>query len=149
MIRTALAAGVAIGIGLGGPALAQGLRMPPIPPVTRALLVDHDNDKHQHGKNKHREEEDENDDEDHGRGRRSSTPGAWRGYPAMPGYYYPPPSYATPYAPYAPAAPPASARLPAPIGAQPTAPPAPSTDSNRGAGSNAPAIQWVDPPPAR
>jgi hypothetical protein len=78
---------VAIGVGLGGAALAQSLRMPTIPYVTRALLVD--DDKHQHGKNKNREQEDENDDKDHGRGRRSSTPGAWRGYPAMPSLLLP------------------------------------------------------------
>ena len=156
MIRIILAAGVAIGVGLGGvglggAALAQSLRMPPIPQTARALFVDDDNHKHQQGKNKHREQEDENDGEDHGRGRRSSTPGAWRGYPAMPGYYYPPPAsaYAMPYAPYAPYAPtPASALPPERMGAQPTTPPAASTEPNRGAGSSAPSIQWVDPAPA-
>jgi hypothetical protein len=151
MIRTILAAGAAIGVGLGGAALAHSLRMAPIPQAVGTLLVDDDHDKHRHGKNRHREEEDENDDEGHGRGRRSWAPGAGRGYPGMPGYYYPPPAsaYATPYAPYAPAAPPSLAPPPARVGAQPAAPPTASTEPGRGAGSSPPSVQWVDPPPAR
>ena len=158
MIRTALAAGVAIGVGfggvgLGGAAMAQSLRMPLIPQAARALLVDHDNDKHQKGKNKHRDREDEGEDED--RGRRSSVPGAWRDYAPPPNYYYPPPplSYSAPYAPAVPAPPPpVPARPSARTGTQPSAPGPASTDSNRrdgAAGSSAPSIQWVDPPPAR
>ncbi len=161
MIRTALAAGVAIGVGfggvgLGGAAMAQSLRTPLIPQAGRALLVDHDNDKHQKGKNKHRDREDEGEDED--RGRRSSVPGAWRDYAPPPNYYYPPPplSYSAPYAPNAPAVPapppPVPARPSARTGTQPSAPGPASTDSNRrdgAAGSSAPSIQWVDPPPAR
>src|SRR6266705_2144592 len=105
MIRIALAGGLAIGIGLGGDAMAQTLRFPPAPAATRAWLVDH-NDKHEHGKNKHKEKDDEGDDEDRGRGRRSSVPGAWRDYPATPTYYYPPATYYPPPASYYP--PPAS-----------------------------------------
>src|SRR5229473_3047375 len=102
MIRTAVAAGVAIGIGLGGAAMAQSLRMPSMPHAATSLLVDH-KDKHQHGKNKHREQEDDSDDEDQGRGRRSSAPGPWRDY-APQNYYCSPPRAAssTPYVPYAP-----------------------------------------------
>jgi len=160
MIRTALAAGVAIGVGVGGAALAQSLRVPAIPQAGRALLVDHDKDKRQHGKNKHREQEDDSEDEDRGRGRRSLIPGAWRDYPLPPTYYSPPPaSYSTPYAPYesaVPAPPPISARPSARAGPPPTAPSSASpssasTEPNRrdNSGSTAPTIQWVDPPPAR
>src|SRR6266853_2134792 len=88
MIRTALAAGLAMGVGFSGAAMGQTLRMPPIPQQARAWLVDHDNDKHEHGKNKHKERDDEGDDEDRGRGRQSSAPGAWRYYAPTPNYYY-------------------------------------------------------------
>ncbi len=166
MIRTAVAACMAIGVALGGvwlgaAAVAQSLRVPPIPQATRALLVDHDDDKQKHGKNKHREREDDSEDEDRGRDRRSSVSGSWRDYVPPPNYYSPPPSsYSAPYpsygpfGPYAPAAPSVSARPStrvAPPPQQPSAPAAASTDSNRrgGAGSSGPTIQWVDPPPAR
>jgi hypothetical protein len=159
MIRTAVVAGMAIGVGLGGAAMAQSLRLPPIPQTARALLVDHDDDKHQHGKNKHREREDDGDDEDRGRGRRALVPGSWRDYPPPPTYYYSPQpfSYATPYVPYAPyeravTAPSAvSPRPSARVGPPPAASGAASTEPNRrdGSGSTAPTIKWVDPPPAR
>jgi hypothetical protein len=161
MIVTAVAAGLALGVGFGGAAMAQSLRFPLMPDATRALLVDHDKGKHEHGKNKHRERDDEGDDEDRGRGRRSSTYGSWRDYAPMPTYYYPPPatyyppptsSYAAPYAPYAPTVPPASARPSARVGTQPAAPTASSSEPSRSrdaAGSSGPSIQWVDPPPAR
>jgi len=149
---------MAIGVGVGGVAVAQNLRVPEIPQAAKALLVDHDKDKHQHGKNKHREQDDDSEDEDRGRGRRSLVPGAWRDYLPPPNYYYSPPaSYAAPYAPYAPYEP--AVPAPPPVSGRPSARAAPPSAASRsaatepprrnGPGSAAPSIQWVDPPPAR
>ena len=88
----AIALGLAAGIVLAGPALAQPLPRPAIDAGQPILLVKHDKDKHGHGRKlghyKHRGHD---DDDDGYRARRwsSSRGGTYRSY-TSPRYYDPP-----------------------------------------------------------
>ncbi len=97
----AIAAGVAIAVGLGGAVMAQPARtLPPADPVG-ALLVKHDKEDNGHGRKlghyKQRGSGDENNDE--ARSRRSSARSRTSNYYGR--YYNAPPGYGSSYpAPY-------------------------------------------------
>ncbi len=101
----AIAAGVAIAVGLGGAVMAQPARtLPPADPVG-ALLVKHDKEDNGHGRKlghyKQRGSGDENNDEDRSRrsSARSRTNSPASNYYGR--YYNAPPGYGSSYpAPY-------------------------------------------------
>src|SRR5258708_4640621 len=128
MMRTALAAGVAIGMGLGGAAMAQNVRMTPMPEPGRLLLVDHHAGNPHHGKMKHREPAYDGEDVEGG-GR--SFAGGWGLYYVPPPNYYSPPPGSAYSMPNAPAAPPVAATPSGRAAAQSMAPAATSGGSTR------------------
>jgi hypothetical protein len=84
--------GTALGVAIGGAAMAQNLRKPVIAHPMRALLVDHED---KHGKHFGKRNEAEDEDENEGRGRRSAR--SWPGTNSPSSNYY---GSSRPYSPY-------------------------------------------------